>query len=78
MGVCSISMVSRAESMLVVMAQTTSGHARTSTSSSTTTMDLARKEYLLWLFTSVADKQELLLDHCPTNMALMSLSSKYK
>ena len=72
-------MVSRAGSMRVVMAQTTSGHARmSSTSSSTTTMDLALKQYLLWLFTSVADKQELLLDHCPTNMALMSLSSKYK
>ena len=78
MEVCSINMVSRAGSMRVALAQTISGHARTSTSSSTTTMDLARKEYLLWLFTSVADKQELLLDHCPTNMALMSLSSKYK
>ena len=78
MGVCSISIVSRAGSMRVVMAQATSGHARMSTSSSTTTMDLARKEYLLWLVASVADKQELLLDHCPTNMALMSLSSKYR
>ena len=45
MGVLSTKVVSRTGSMRVVMAQTTSGQLRTSTSSSTTMMNLV---YMNW------------------------------
>lgn len=57
MGVCSTSSVSRAGSMRVVMAQITSFQSRTSTSASTTTMNLVYMNWRKWLHTPIITRR---------------------